>query len=506
MVVRRPDLASGEVHRAPPDVFKEFLKYIKADRSLFPNEEPGTDCLRQARDFPKLKWWKENSWRAHIKASKGSSKIGKSTGNLGKTHAANGENVSCLYIEDADGVAVDGHCIRRLREFAANTLMYMKEQKLLLGVPRWEEVDVRVRETCVDALRRKWPELQACEDNWKTHVFMKEAYYENIVRPPRPSKKMEPDAVSLDNAQYVVDDRFSPSPIDEDPPPSLLTITAATCSSAPRPKPRPKRKSPPASETSGAGPSKRPNLAVVTDFDHRASEAISGAKSSVPDIGLRPASHDDAVPHPRHIELQQSNTQVDVCPPSPSAQHPALDNNADINNTPQHPARDENADSNDAMDDANASNENRAEGSTVLPPTGKGKKRVPVDIPRTTDDLTHRVLSNPSAIPTAPAMPSAGSERATSTSTARNAPSGTTKTGPAQAKGKAKAGKPKPKSGASSTAKVWPPLASEKQPKWVYGRDDWLKANPNGTLEEFENHYTNELKENERRKISRDQK
>lgn len=452
-----------------------------------------------------MKWWKENSWRAYIKAGRGSSKIGKSTGNQGKTRAANGENVSCLYIEDADGVAVDGHCVRRLREFAANTLTYMKEQKLLLGATRWEDVDVRVRETCVDALRRKCPELQACEDNWKTHVFMKEAYYENIGRPPR-SKKTEPVPVSLDDAEYVVDDSVSPSPIDEDPPMSLPTATASVSSSAPRPKPRPKRKTPPDSETAGAGPSKRPHLTVATDFDDRAPESSSGARS----LGLPSTPRDDAVPPPPN--QLQSSTSPAVRPLSPSPQHPAHNDDPDMNDTPVDRARDENENNNDPPDDANTGNENRAEGSTVLPPTGKGKKRIPVDIPhvrthlvvhlyvsltlwaagrrRTTCEYmtplprhpterpdfsrTHRVLSNPSATPTphvpptdAAAMPAAGSQTATSTSATRIAPPATTKTGPAQPKGKAKAGKPKTKSGGSSSTRVWPPAASEKQPKYV---------------------------------------
>ncbi|KAL1942996.1 hypothetical protein VTO73DRAFT_4667 [Trametes versicolor] len=506
MVVRRPDPAAGEVHREPPNAFKEFLQYIKADRSLLPDEEPGTDCLRQARDFPKvLKWWKENSWRAYLKAGRGSSKIGNSTGNQGKTRAANGENVSCLYIEDADGVAVDGHCIRRLREFAANTLTYMKEHKLLLGATRWEDVDVRVRETCVDALRRKFPELQACEENWKTHVFMKEAYYENIGRPPR-VRKTEPVPVSLNDAEYVVDDDFNPSPIDDNPPTSLPTATATISSSAPQPKPRPKRKTPPDSETAGAGPSKRPHLTVATDFDDRAPESSSGARY----LGLHSAPRDDAVPPPPN-QLHSSPTSPDVRPPSPSLQHPAHNDDTDMNDHPVDRVRDENKNDNDPPGDANTGNENRAEGSTVLPPTGKGKKRTPVDIPRTTDDLTHRVLSNPSATPTthvppadAAAKPAAGSQ--TPTSASHNAPPATTKTGPAQAKGKPKAGKPKTKSGGPSTTRVWPPAASEKQPKWVYARDVWLKAHVNGTLEAFEDHYTNDLKENAKRKIARDQK
>lgn len=451
-----------------------------------------------------MKWWKENSWRAYLKAGRGSSKIGKSTGNQGKTRAANGENVSCLYIEDADGVAVDGHCIRRLREFAANTLTYMKENKLLLGATRWEDVDVRVRETCVDALRRKFPELQACEENWKTHVFMKEAYYENIGRPPR-VRKTEPVPVSLNDAEYVVDDDFNPSPIDDNPPTSLLTATATISSSAPQPKPRPKRKTPPDSETAGAGPSKRPHLTVATDFDDRAPESSSGARY----LGLHSAPRDDAVPPPPN-QLHSSPTSPDVRPPSPSPQHPAHNDDTDMNDHPMDRARDENKNDNDPPGDANTGNENRAEGSTVLPPTGKGKKRTPVDIPRvrtrpvahlyisltlgatgrrrTTCECmaplprqpterpdssrTHRVLSNPSATPTthvppadAAAKPAAGSQ--TPTSASHNAPPATTKTGPAQAKGKPKAGKPKTKSGGPSTTRVWPPAASEKQPKYV---------------------------------------
>ncbi|KAH9858378.1 hypothetical protein C2E23DRAFT_717898, partial [Lenzites betulinus] len=238
--------------------------------SLVPGETPGTDSIRQAADFPKINFWKERTWTNHVKSLRGTIRIGDTVGQRGKGRSAKGINVACLYLEEVDGTPVDGYYIRGARRWAAGFIKYL--QKHNIGGTSWTEIDISARETFIRGLRQKFPEFQACEDNWKGHAFMSDLYYERAVRKGHTTtQKLKPTVSDLEDAKYSLQSTRSPSPIDaldapskaptalhDAAPPSVNIATPSVVTALEPNINRTRARSP--TDEHEAGPSKRPNL------------------------------------------------------------------------------------------------------------------------------------------------------------------------------------------------------------------------------------------------------
>ncbi|CDO75444.1 hypothetical protein BN946_scf184693.g13 [Trametes cinnabarina] len=431
-----------------------YLKYVKSDHSLLSDEQPGSDSLRRRADFPKVKYWTAQSWNQHEKKAKGSVRVGENIGQSGRARAATGENVSCQYIEDARGIAVDGFCVKRIRDFTYNFIAYMKKHKY--AEPRWDDVEVSVRETFIEAIRRKWPEFQLCEANWKAHHMMAGCYYDKVTRPPRSKKEDQSAAaanVDLNDAKYILDDSDNSPLVSSGPPRTTSVVTAPS-----------KREHPMHEGHAVVGPSKRPRLSIETTF------VDFGLPSNSPPSNSPPSNSPPS-------NLPPSNSPPSNSPPSPTLE----------------PTR----------------------ATSVMPDSRRSRSLVPQDIKAAASASTvSPVLSDADSDAGAAVLPSAaltkGKQRAVprkvhsvSLFSASSSTDSDAYTRSAQTISSAMTAMSKPKAKLRETSrKPWPPPASEVQNKWVYGRDEWLPCHPNGTLAEFEHHYTHELTESQRRKLA----
>ena len=83
----------------------------------------------------------------------------------GNKRAANGENVLMSYVEDENGVGVDGHKATGMRSLMREIFAHLYSQ----GVhPRtWAKGDLIVQNFYRETMYRRFPELRLCEGSWK---------------------------------------------------------------------------------------------------------------------------------------------------------------------------------------------------------------------------------------------------------------------------------------------------------------------------------------------------
>ncbi|CDO74656.1 hypothetical protein BN946_scf184874.g2 [Trametes cinnabarina] len=492
IIVHRTEAADSAASHSSSNMWGSFLDVVKGDRGLLPGEEPGTDRLRYSTDFPKVKFWQQSAWNDHEKTLKGSVQIGQVVGVKGKSRSAQGENVSCLFVEDANGVPVDGHYIRRAREFATNFLDYLKAHTKNVG--KWEKVDIRAREAFIDALRRKFPEFQVCEDNWKGHQLMKSIYYDRVARPPRTGKPKQ-ESADLEDAKYVLD---ATSPLEVTLSPEVSTHSPIDPKTSTLPQDDQARSSQDAAPTTSDAQGEHPDLIVPTLKRPCPTPGPDAAPSKRPNLtvdttllgsGTNPATPGAAALTPAVIKDTTRSASLTVSDDTP----------------------------NEGNDDAC---------TVVLPKSvvSKGKDRVRL---RVAANLVHNTvpvamglavpastaavdISQSSSVggaesaTTAPISAQAANDCTSGTSTSLGAGATSLCTPPASSKVKAgPSGNSNAQPKIKTLSRQWPPPPSETQLKYVYAREDWCIANPQGTLAEFEKHYTGELSRADKQKLGR---
>jgi hypothetical protein len=78
-----------------------------------------TPALSQA-DYPLIKFWEKKVWKSYLETRKDTSEVQTNLKSIsrGGTRSSKGENVMMLYVEDANGLHVDGSIACDMREFA----------------------------------------------------------------------------------------------------------------------------------------------------------------------------------------------------------------------------------------------------------------------------------------------------------------------------------------------------------------------------------------------------
>ncbi len=118
------------------------------------------------KDFPKVKFWLQHEYRAFCKTNKTitdpttSHKIVR-----GSTRAAQGINVTMLYVEDDDGVPVDGYRATTIRHHAH--AIFARVHELGLAPPTWGAASTDVKNAYIEEMEETFEELQRCASSWK---------------------------------------------------------------------------------------------------------------------------------------------------------------------------------------------------------------------------------------------------------------------------------------------------------------------------------------------------
>ena len=101
---------------------------------------PSTNTLPKRQDYPKVKFWYRRDWST-FKGANNSTEIGVEPVR-GKTLMSKGINKNAKYIEDADGVPVDGY---KLRDILAHARSVWESLKTIRRAPlSWGKADAEV--------------------------------------------------------------------------------------------------------------------------------------------------------------------------------------------------------------------------------------------------------------------------------------------------------------------------------------------------------------------------
>ncbi|KAG1838086.1 hypothetical protein DFJ58DRAFT_734009 [Suillus subalutaceus] len=126
-------------------------------------------------NFPSVKFWSRAKWTQHVQTEKSVTKLSSSTSMRGSSRLAKGENVACQYIEDADGVPVDGHRTKIICNVFFAYLHQLNQGNLKLP-PGWLQVALDVKKTFYHTIRMNFSEFRYCSDNWKADFLATQSY------------------------------------------------------------------------------------------------------------------------------------------------------------------------------------------------------------------------------------------------------------------------------------------------------------------------------------------
>lgn len=149
-------------------------------------------------DYPRVKFWNKLEWKNFENARKDSTGIeAKSTGR-GGTRSAKGENVMMLYIEDANGLPVNGAIAGAIREFARS--IWRGFYSLGVAPEKWGDAMQEVRDKYCNEMENSFEVLRYCANHWKAHAVATVIYsqwYHTFDKKQR-SVKTEPSPSSCD--------------------------------------------------------------------------------------------------------------------------------------------------------------------------------------------------------------------------------------------------------------------------------------------------------------------
>jgi hypothetical protein len=132
-----------------------------ASSGIYSNDVP---VLRS--DFPLVKFWYKRDWVSSQKDAKGISHLSqRGPAVRGKVRAAQGENVSMLYVEDEQGNVINGHRATDIRRVARS--IWVQLAGAGKAPKTWGKADILTIDHYKKEMRRHFTVLRLCDQDWK---------------------------------------------------------------------------------------------------------------------------------------------------------------------------------------------------------------------------------------------------------------------------------------------------------------------------------------------------
>lgn len=119
--------------------------------------------LRRA-DFPKVSFWERRDYNTWKSSQKGVSGI--TLGKRGNAQASQGMNVNMQYVENANGIPVDGFRAASIRSTAYSIFFELKERGCAPTV--FSKIVQHAKVHYIVEMERNHPELRLCANHWKS--------------------------------------------------------------------------------------------------------------------------------------------------------------------------------------------------------------------------------------------------------------------------------------------------------------------------------------------------
>jgi hypothetical protein len=165
-------------------------------------------------DYPKVQYWHRSQWLEHQKEKKGLSS-GVSTdlqARRGNSRAAQGINVTMLFVENDQGQPIDGRRASAIRSLANNVFQQLKNHGSAPST--WSQAGNDIKKHYNSEMETQFPELQLCADHWKAQSIATLTYpswHSNHCGSGRGSSKPEDSATRSNQSQCSDDVQAGPS-------------------------------------------------------------------------------------------------------------------------------------------------------------------------------------------------------------------------------------------------------------------------------------------------------
>jgi hypothetical protein len=136
--------------------------------------DPVSDLPLRKDDYPDVRFWMRQAWSEFTK-NKGTSDLHQQrSGERGRSRAAQGVNVTMRYVEDEHGHTVDGHRASEMRKIARSIWVALANAGK--APAKWSQADLGSAESYRREMRRHFPELRLCDNDWKADLIASEHY------------------------------------------------------------------------------------------------------------------------------------------------------------------------------------------------------------------------------------------------------------------------------------------------------------------------------------------
>ena len=125
-------------------------------------------------DYPLVKYWERKVWKNIAGTRKDTSEVQTKNGSRGGTRSSKGENVMMLYIEDANGMPVDGNVACGMRELARSIWRSLYERGITPET--WGQSTKEVREEFCREMESEYNVLRLCDNHWKANTLATAIY------------------------------------------------------------------------------------------------------------------------------------------------------------------------------------------------------------------------------------------------------------------------------------------------------------------------------------------
>jgi hypothetical protein len=133
---------------------------------------PAAPLLRE-EDYPNVSYWTREKWTAREKDNNGISNGGK-TGERGGSKLARGINISMQYVEDENGLVIDGFCVKMI--LSASHQLFFQLREVKRHPKTWGAAGTETLWAYCEEMEQKFPELALCADSWKSKYIATQNY------------------------------------------------------------------------------------------------------------------------------------------------------------------------------------------------------------------------------------------------------------------------------------------------------------------------------------------
>ena len=131
---------------------------------------PSHELLTQLdrKNYPRVQYWRKSEWNGRNTITS-TTFINNSTGIKGKKRRAAGINVNCGFVEDENGIPVDGYRISAISSRLRETWRECHVKGI--APPTWGKGTATFRDFVRLQIYHHSPELRLCEDHWKLDMI-----------------------------------------------------------------------------------------------------------------------------------------------------------------------------------------------------------------------------------------------------------------------------------------------------------------------------------------------